>query len=335
VNAAVAAACVRACAGFARRCLIGLCAAWGLSSPPAVAEDTGRPIHYIVASAPGGLADTTARVLGPRLAAALHAPVVIENRSSGGVVAGGEAVAHAAPDGRTLLSATPQLAIIPSMVASLSFDPRKDLAPVALIGIVPNVLMTGPHTPARTLAELIALARRNPGKMNYSSTGAGTSVHLTAELLNYYAGINIVHVPYHGAAAAMTALIAGDVDVMVDALPPSLPQIRAGKIRALAVTAAQRVPQLPDVPTMVESGYPDLQMNGWSGVMTAGGTPADTIARLDREIERILSLPEVAAAYDRVGLPFRFMGAAEFGSFLDEETRKFALAVKHSGAVKN
>ncbi len=137
--------------------------------------------------------------------------MVVENRPAGGIVAGGEAVATAPPDGYTLLSATPQVAIVQSMVKDLAFDPRRDLAPIALVGVIPNVLVAGPRTPAKTLAELIELARRNPGKLNYSSTGAGTSVHLSAELLKYYAGIDIVHVPYRGAAAAMTALLAGDV----------------------------------------------------------------------------------------------------------------------------
>ena len=293
-----------------------------------------RPIRYIVASAPGGIADITPRVLGPRLSEALRQPVVVENRPAGGIVTGGEAVARAQPDGYTLLSATPQVAIVQSMVKDLAFDPRRDLAPVALVGVVPNVLVAGPRTPARTLAELIELARRNPGKLNYSSTGAGTSVHLSAELLKYYAGVDIVHVPYRGAAAAMTALLSGDVDMMVDSVPPSLPQIRAGKVRALAVTSARRVPQLPEVPTMIESGYPDFEINGWSGVVTTAGTPPAIIARLEAEIGKALAQAETAAAFEKVGLTVRFMGAAEFGRFWDAEIAKFALAIKHSGAVK-
>src|SRR6266480_2877604 len=283
------------------------CAAHAQSDYP------GRPIRYIVASAPGGIADITPRILAPRLA---------------------EAVAKAQPDGYTLLSATPQVAIVQSMVKDLAFDPRRDLAPIALVGVIPNVLVAGPRTPAKTLAELIDLARRNPGKLNYSSTGAGTSVHLSAELLKYYAGADIVHVPYRGAAAAMTALLAGDVDIMVDSVPPSLPHIRAGRVRALAVTSARRVPQLPEVPTMIESGYPDFEINGWSGVVTTAGTPGAIIARLEAEIRRSLALPQVVAAYENAGLTVRFMGAAEFGKFWDAEIAKFALAIKHSGAVK-
>jgi tripartite-type tricarboxylate transporter receptor subunit TctC len=301
----------------------------------AAAPYPARAIHYIVASAPGGIADTTARVLAPRLAEALHQPVVIENRASGGIVSGGETVARAPADGYMLLSATPQVAIVQSMVSGLSFNPRKDLAPVALIGMIPNVLVVGPRTTARSIAELVDIARRNPGKLNYSSTGAGTSVHLTAELLNYYAKMNIVHIPYHGAAAAMTALIAGDVDMMVDSLPPSLPHIRAGKVHALAVTSAARVPQLPDVPTMIESGYPGFEINGWSGVMTTAGTPPEVVARLESEIEKILAMSAVATAYERIGMTVHFMRAPEFGAFLDSEVERFALAIKHSGASKD
>jgi len=304
------------------------CAAHAQSDYP------GRPIRYIVASAPGGIADITPRILAPRLAEALGQPVVVENRPGGGIVASGEAVAKAQPDGYTLLSATPQVAIVQSMVKDLAFDPRRDLAPIALVGVIPNVLVAGPRTPAKTLAELIDLARRNPGKLNYSSTGAGTSVHLSAELLKYYAGADIVHVPYRGAAAAMTALLAGDVDIMVDSVPPSLPHIRAGRVRALAVTSARRVPQLPEVPTMIESGYPGFEINGWSGVVTTAGTPGAILLRLEAEIKKALSQPQVVAAYENAGLTVRFMGAVEFGRFWDAEIAKFALAIKHSGAVK-
>src|SRR2546426_5187124 len=307
---------------------------WASAAAQIPERSPSRPIRSVVASAPGGIADIPPRVLAPRLSEALRQPVVVETRPAGGIVAGGEAVAKALPDGYTLLSATPQVAIVQSMVKALAFDPRRGLAPVALVGVIPNVPVAGPRTPAKTLAELLELARRNPGKLNYSSTGAGTSVHLSADLLKYSAGPDIVHGPLGGAAAAMTALLAGDVDVMVDSVPPSLPHIRAGKVRALAVTSARRVPQLPEVPTMIESGYPDFEINGWSGVVTTAGTPGGVIARLESEIRRALSQPQVVAAYENAGLTVRFMGAAEFGKFWDAEIAKFALAIKHSGAVK-
>ena len=292
-----------------------------------------RPIRYLVASAPGGIADITARVLGPRLSESLGQPVVIENRTAGGILVGVELVAKAPADGYTLLSATPQVAIAQSMYKHASVDPRKALAPVALVGMIPNVLVVGPRTPARSVAELVELARANPGKLNYSSTGAGTSVHLAAELLKYMANVNIVHIPYHGAAAAMTALIAGDVDMLVDSLPPSLPHIRAGRVRALAVTSAARAPQLPDVPTMAEAGFPGFEVSAWSGVVAAAGTPPEIVARLESEIRRALENPQTAATYEKAGLPVHYLDAKDFGAFWDREIEKFALAVKYSGAA--
>jgi len=291
-----------------------------------------RPIRYLVASAPGGIADITARLLGPHLSQALRQPVVIENRP-GSILVGVELVAKAPADGYTLLSATPQVAIAQSMYKRARVDPRRELAPVALVGMIPNVLVVGPRTKARSVAELVELARANPGKLNYSSTGAGTSVHLAAELLKYMANVDIVHVPYHGAAAAMTALIAGQVDMLVDSLPPSLPHIRAGRVRALAVTSATRAPQLPDVPTMAEAGFPGFEVSAWSGVVAAAATPGAIVARLESEIGRALEDPQTAATYEKAGLPLHFLGAKDFGAFWDREIEKFAVAVRHSGAA--
>ncbi len=306
------------------------CAAAAAQTPESYPS---RPIRYLVASAPGGIADITARVLGPRLAESLGQPVVIENRTAGGILVGVELVAKAPADGYTLLSATPQVAIAQSMYKRATIDPRKELAPIALVGMIPNVLVVGPRTQAKTVAELVGLARANPGKLNYSSTGAGTSVHLAAELLKYQAGVSIVHVPYRGAAAAMTALIAGDVDMLVDSLPPSLPHIRAGKVRALAVTTAARAPQLPDVPTMAEAGFPGFEVSAWSGVVAAAGTPPGIVARLEAEIRRALENPQTAATYEKAGLPVHYLDAKDFGAFWDREIEKFAIAVKHSGAA--
>jgi tripartite-type tricarboxylate transporter receptor subunit TctC len=294
-----------------------------------------KPIRFIVASQPGGLADTVPRLLAPRLQESLGQPIVIENRPAGGVITGGEAVARAAPDGYTLLSATPQVAIVQTMVKDLTFDPRRDLAPVSLVGIVPNLLIVGPRTQAKTLQELIASARANPGRLNYSSTGAGTSVHLSAELFKYFAGVDIVHVPFKGAAAATTALMAGTVDMSVETLSSALPHIRSGKVRVLATFAAQRLAPLPDVPTMIEAGYKDLEVNGWAGVVTTAKTPAAVVDRLDSDIAKALQHPQTASIYDKAGLTVRHMNAAEFARFWDDEIRRFALAIKVSGAQKD
>ena len=294
-----------------------------------------KPIRFIVASQPGGIADLTPRLLAPRLQEMLGQPIVIENRPSGGVVSGGEAVAKAPPDGYTLLSATPQVAIVQSMVKELTFDPRRDLAPVSLVGVIPNMLVVEPSRGQKSLRDLVAFAKANPGKLNYSSTGAGTAVHLSAELFKYYAGVNIVHVPFKGAAAAMTALMSGTVDVTVETLSSSISHVRSGKIRPLATFAAQRVAALPDVPTMIESGYKELEISAWAGIVTTAKTPPEVIARLETEIRRALEHPPTAAAYEKVGLNVRPMGANEFGKFWDAEIARFALAIKASGAAKD
>lgn len=299
----------------------------------ATAQYPSKPLRYIVAFPPGGIADISARVIAPKLSQGLGQPVVVEQRVGAGGNIGAEAVARAEPDGHTLLSATPPVAIAQSMYRNLRFNPRRDLAPVALIGNVPNVLVVAANSPAKTMREMITLARRNPGKLNYSSLGAGTSVHLAAELLKYQAKLFIVHIPYRGAPQAMMALLAGEVDMMMDALPPSMGHIRAGKIRALAVTTAQRAPQLPDVPTVAEAGFPDYAVAAWIGLSTTGGTPPDTIARLEAETRKALANPEVASLLERQGVAQHFLDAKAFGTFLDAEIEKYAVAVKYSGAA--
>ena len=299
----------------------------------ASAQYPSKPIRYIVPFPPGGIADIAARVISPKLAEALGQPVVVEQRVGAGGNIGAEAVVRAEPDGYTLLSAAPPVAIAQSLYRHLSFNPRRDLAPVALIGEVPNVLVVRADSKANTLGELIEMARRNPGKLDYSSLAAGTSVHLAAEMLKYRAQVFIVHIPYRGAPQAMMGLLGGEVDMMMDALPPSLEQIRAGKTRALAVTSAQRAPQLPNVPTIAESGFPGFEVTAWVGISTTAGTPPATIAKLEAAARKALANPEVASLLQRQGMALRFLGAKEFGAFLDAEIAKFADAVKFSGAT--
>ena len=298
----------------------------------ASAQYPSKPIRYIVPFPPGGIADIAARVISPKLAEALGQPVVVEQRVGAGGNIGAEAVARAEPDGYTLLSASPPVAIAQSLYRHLSFSPRRDLAPVALIGEVPNVLVVRADSKANTLGELIEMARRNPGKLDYSSLAAGTSVHLAAEMLKHRAQVFIVHIPYRGAPQAMMGLLGGEVDMMMDALPPSIAQVRAGRTRALAVTSARRAPQLPDVPTVAESGFPGFEVTGWVGISTTAGTPPETIARLEAEIGKAIANPEVASLLERQGMALRFLGAKEFGAFIDAEIARWAVAVKYSGA---
>ena len=291
-----------------------------------------KPIRLIVTFPPGGITDFTARALGPRLSEALGQPVVIENKTGSGGNIGTDFVAKAPPDGHTLLIAAPPNAINVSLYKTLPFDTRKDLAPVALAGYGANVLVVGPRTPVNSVRELVEHARRNPGKLNFASNGNGTSIHLSGELLKYYGKFFAVHIPYRGAPAAMAALLSGDVDFMFDALSISAPQIRAGKIRLLAVTSRERSPMFPDAPTLIESGFPDFEVSGWTGIMTTGGTPQAVIARLEAELRRILSDRETIAAFEKPGMTVSFAGAQEFAEFLDAEIRRWAVAVRHSGA---
>ncbi len=303
-----------------------------LFSTAALGQYPSKPIRLVVTFPPGGITDFTARALAPRLGEALGQPVIVENRTGSGGNIGTDFVAKAPPDGHTLLIAAPPNAISVSLYKTLPFDTRKDLAPVALVGSGVNVLVISAKTPLNSVRELVEHAHSNPGKLNFASNGNGTSIHLSGELLKYYGKFDAVHVPFRGAPAAMAALLAGDVDFMFDALSISAPQIRAGKIRLLAVTSRTRSPMFPDAPTLVESGFPEFEVSGWTGVMTTGGTPQAVVARLEAELRRILSDRELIAAFEKPGMTASFAGARDFARFLDEEINRWAIAVKHSGA---
>ena len=303
-----------------------------LFSASALAQYPSKPVRLVVTFPPGGITDFTARALAPRLGEALGQPVIVENKTGSGGNIGTDFVAKSAPDGHTLLVAAPPNAINVSLYRTLPFDTKKDLAPVALVGSGANVLVVSAKTPVNGVRELLEHARRNPGKLNFASNGNGTSIHLSGELLKYYGKFDAVHVPFRGAPAAMTALLAGDVDFMFDALSISAPQIRAGKIRLLAVTSRERSPMFPDAPTLVESGFPEFEVSGWTGVMTTGGTPSAVVARLEAELSKILSDHEAIAAFEKTGMTVKFASARDFARFLDEEIARWAVAVKHSGA---
>jgi tripartite-type tricarboxylate transporter receptor subunit TctC len=291
-----------------------------------------RPLRLVVTFAPGGITDFTARMLAPKLAEALGQPVIVENRTGSGGNIGTDFVAKAPPDGHVLLLAGPPNAINVSLYKALPFDTRRDLAAVALVGSVPNVLVVGPRLPVRTLDALLAQARTHPGALNFASNGTGTTIQLSAELLKYYGRFDAVHVPYRGAPAATAALLGGDVDFMFDSLSVSYPNIRAGKVRVLAVTSAQRSPLLSDVPTMAELGFPQIEVNGWTGIMVTAGTPAPVIERLEAEIRKIVALPEVVSAFQKPGMAVTFLPAAAFAQFLEAEIQRWALAVSFSHA---
>jgi tripartite-type tricarboxylate transporter receptor subunit TctC len=300
-------------------------AAWGQPYPT-------KPIRMVVNFPPGGVNDVTARVIAPPLSKALGQPVVIENKPGAGTTIGTDFVAKAPPDGYTLMVAASSTAIVPSLYKSLPYDAKRDLAPVALIGSTTNYLVIGPNTPAKTVGELVEYARRNPGKLNYASSGNGSSTHLSVELMKQQANFFAVHIPYRGVGPAMAALLAGDVDFLFDAGPASLPAIRAGRARLLAVSTRGRSPLYPDTPTLIESGFPDFDVDSWTGIMATGGTPQPVVERLAGELRAVVVLPEVVGAFEKLGMSVRFLGSREFADYYEREIKRWGAAVRYSGA---
>ena len=301
------------------------------AAPAQAQQYPTRPVRFVVPFAPGGSTDTLARTLGQKLSEALGEQVVVDNRSGGSGNIGMEIVARAAPDGHTIvLGYIANLAIGPSLYAKLPFDPVKDFAPVTQLASSPNVLAAHPAVPARNLKELIALARARP--VNFASAGVASVGHLTGEFLNSLAGIKMVHVPYKGSGQAVTDLLGGHVQLMFSGFSSALPHIRAGKLRALAVTGAKRSPALPDVPTIAESGFPKFEATAWYGVLAPAQTPRPIVIRLHDEIIKALQLPDVKERLASVG--FEIVGSTPeaFGAYIQSEIRKWEKVVKASGA---
>src|SRR5512138_3355115 len=248
----------------------------------AAAQDNypSRPVRFILPFPPGGGTDILGRLIAERLSAGLGQPVVTENRGGAGGNVGAEAAAHSAPDGYTIVLVAPSLAISPSLYSKLAYDPVKDFAPVSLVATVPNVMITHPSVPAKTLSEFIALAKTKPGAMNFGSGGSGTSNHLAGELFNLEAGVKLVHVPYKGVNLAMNDVVAGQVQMVVIGLPAALPFIKSGRLRALCVINPTRLAAIPDVPTAAEAGLPNYEVTTWYGILAPAGTPKPVVTKL-------------------------------------------------------
>jgi tripartite-type tricarboxylate transporter receptor subunit TctC len=292
-----------------------------------------KPIRLVVPFPAGGTTDILAREVGQRLSASLGQPVVIDNRPGAAGNIGSELVARSAPDGYTLLMATVGThAINPNLYSKLPYDHVKDFAPVILVASVPNVLEVTPSLPVNSVADLIKLAKEKPGQINFASSGSGTSIHLSGELFKTMAGVDMTHVPYKGSAAALTDLIGGQVQVMFDNLPSSLPQIKAGKLRAIAVTSAQRAPALPNVPTIAESGLPGFEAGSWFGVVAPAGTPPAIVARLNADVDQWLQTPDAKEKLLAQGAAAVGGSPEQFAAYIRAETEKWARVVKASGA---
>jgi tripartite-type tricarboxylate transporter receptor subunit TctC len=290
-----------------------------------------RSVRIVIGYTPGGSADITARLLGQWLSERLGQPFVVESRPGGGTNIATEAVVRAPPDGYTLLLVAPANAINATLYEKLNYDFIRDMAPVAGLNRFPNVMEVNPAVPAKTVPEFIAYAKANPGKINYASSGNGSTIHMSAELFKMMAGVDLVHVPYRGSAPALTDMLGGQVQVMFDNLPTSIEHIRAGKLRPLAITSATRSELIPDVPTVADF-VPGYESSAWYGVGAPKGTPAEIIDKLNKEVNAALADPKAKARIAEMGATLITGSPADFGKLVADETEKWGKVVKFSGA---
>jgi len=307
-------------------------------APFAHAQDDypNRTVRIIVPFAPGGSTDVVARILADKLGTELKQSFVVENRSGAGGNIGADAVAKASPDGYTLLMGTTGvLAINKYLYKEMSFDPERDLVPVSYTSLITNILVVNPQVPAKTVSELVALARAKPGSLTFASSGAGSSTHLSAELFKSMAGVDILHVPYKGSSQAITDLMGGQVTMLFDNAPSSIPFVEQGKLRALAVTSTKRLPNLPDVPTLDEAGVKGYESLSWSGIMAPAGTPKRVIDKLSAAIEKILRDPDVKQRFASLGVDPVGGPPEAFSRHIRAESEKWARVVKTANITLN
>ena len=290
-----------------------------------------KPVKFMVGFAAGGAADITARMLAPKLSEMLGQQFFIENRGGAGGMLGTDAAAKSAPDGYTLLLMPAADTVQPAVRRKLPYDLERDFAPVARVVNGPWFLVVHPSVPARNAKEFVALARKNPGKLNYATSGVGSSAHMAAELFNSLAKVDTVHVPYKGIAEGVTAVAGGEVDLIFPSIPAALPLLNAKRVRALAVTTGQRTPLAPDMPTLHESGVPGYDRSGWYGVLAPANVPREIITRLNTAIVKIVNTPEMKAAFMKQGLDPATSTPEEFGAFIRSEIGQNVKLVKEAG----
>jgi tripartite-type tricarboxylate transporter receptor subunit TctC len=328
----------RSLAVLARRTASWIVAAAAVSlvagAMPAAAQSfPSRPARLVVPFPPGGPLDAVGRAIAQKLAEAWGQNVVVENKPGAGGNIGADFVAKSPPDGYTIvMGALSTHAVNPSLYAQMPYDARKDFAPITRVAITPNVLVVNPSLPVNSVRELIAYARANPGKLSFGSGSTGSAGHLAGELLKADTGIDMVHIPYKGAAPATQALLAGDTQLMFDNLANAMVQVKAGKLRALAVTTAQRSKLAPDLPTMAEAGVPGFDISTWFGLLAPAGTPPEIVARWNADVVRILNTPEMRERLIAQGAEAAPDAPAEFARFIADELTRYARIVKASGA---
>ena len=324
-------------AALKRRVFVLATAAAAVSLSPLAAQAQPafptKPITIIVPFSAGGTTDILARVVGLYMGNDLGQPVVVDNRAGAGGNIGGQAAARAAADGYTLFMGTVGThAINQSLYKKMPFDPIKDFAPLSRVAMVPNLLVANPSQPYKNVKEMIAYAKANPNKINFGSSGNGSSIHLSGELFKQMAGVDMQHVPYRGSAPAVSDLLGGQISVMFDNMPSAIPHVKGGKLRALAVTTAKRSPALPDVPTIAEAGVPGYEATSWFGLLAPAETPAPIVAKLNASILKALADPEVKKKLAEQGAEPYGEKPEQFAAFIQAETTKWGKVVKDSGA---
>jgi len=309
-----------------------------IAAPMAVyAQDNypNKPIKLVVGFAPGGPTDIVARLIGVEMEKRLGQPIVIDNKAGGGSNIGAAEAARGKPDGYTLFMMTVAQTINPAVYSKLTYNTQKDFEPIALTMSSPSVLVVNPNVPAKTASELVAWAKANPGKLTMASSGAGGSPHMAAELFKLRTGIEYLHVPYKGANPAMNDVLSGVVLGGFKTATAAIPQIKAGKVRALAVAAPQRLAQLPDVPTMAEAGFPDINVTSWNGIVAPAGTPKAIVDKLNAVVNEVLKNPEVVAQFEkRAAVPVGG-SPAYFRAFIDRELKTWAGVAKAANVKIN
>jgi tripartite-type tricarboxylate transporter receptor subunit TctC len=289
-----------------------------------------KPVRVIIPFPPGAINDTVGRLIATELTNRLGKQFIVDNRAGAGGVVGTELAANAPKDGYTLLVVSLVNTVNPWLY-KLNYEPIKSFAPIAFVAASPNILVVNPQVPAKTLAEFIALAKKQPGKIQYASGGVGSFMHLGGELFKLSAGVDLLHVPFRGGGPAMTDVMGGHTNAAFATIPTSTPQVRAGKVRALAVGASKRQAALPDVPTADEAGLPGYHVSNWVGIVAPAGTPSAVVDKLNKEVAAIMQSPEMQKQLANQGLEFTAMTPAEFGTFMEKELAQWGRVVKEGG----
>ena len=316
-----------------RRLLLGVAAAMLAAPAFAQSDFPSKPIRLVVSFAAGGISDVLARALAIKLASNIGQQVIIENKPGAGTTIASEYIARSTPDGYTIwLQDVTTHAINASLYSKLPYDTVKDFTPITMVASTPLMLVSHPSIPAKSVDELIKLIRSKPGQYAYGSSGNGTIVHLAAEMLKSAAGLDVLHVPYKGSAPATQAILGGEVSFVFSTMPPAVSNVKAGRLRALAVTTPKRVETVPDVPTMIESGLPDFDLVLYSGIFGPPGLPPAIVRRLNAEFAKVVNDPQIRAVYEKIGADPMTTTPAELAAKMNEEIARLGKVVKASGA---